>query len=200
MQKVHLCRHERLKRRNRSEKNDKPKFWRPRWNCLPKKGSMTPKYPARAGVSQGTVYWYFDSKEELFEAAFMSQFDALVEPLYAVIEDEERSAAENLLAVATASIDLFGSNTEIVFLMLQVMATQEVANILSHDIQDYYEQFKVIITPLFEELGDPDPVATTSAYIAMLDGLMLQCLLGPDWFDRDRVIAQIKAKFNLQEG
>jgi AcrR family transcriptional regulator len=155
---------------------------------------------ARAGVSQGTVYWYFDSKEELFEAAFMSQFDALVEPLYAVIEDEERSAAENLLAVATASIDLFGSNTEIVFLMLQVMATQEVANILSHDIQDYYEQFKVIITPLFEELGDPDPVATTSAYIAMLDGLMLQCLLGPDWFDRDRVIAQIKAKFNLQEG
>lgn len=155
---------------------------------------------ARAGVSQGTVYWYFDSKEALFEAAFMSQFDALVEPILAVVEDEERSPSQKLMAIAQTSINLFGASTEIAFVMLQVMATQEVARILTHDIQEYYDQFEAVITPLFEELGDPDPVATTSAYIALLDGLMLQCLLGPDWFDRDRVVAQIKAKFNLWEG
>jgi AcrR family transcriptional regulator len=34
---------------------------------------------AHAGVSQGTIYWYFNSKEELFDAAiveFFSDFDA----------------------------------------------------------------------------------------------------------------------------
>ncbi|MFQ5859414.1 MAG: TetR/AcrR family transcriptional regulator [Anaerolineae bacterium] len=152
---------------------------------------------ARAGVSQGTVYWYFDSKEALFEAAFMSQFDAFVEPLYEIVADEARSTADKLMDIAEASIDLFADNTELIFVMLQVMATQEVASILTHDFKEYYEQFKVVLTPLFEELGDPDPVATTSMFIAMLDGLMLQCLLGPDWFDRDRVLAQIKDKFNL---
>jgi len=155
---------------------------------------------ARAGVSQGTVYWYFDSKEALFEAAFMSQFDVFVQPLYELVADEERSTVDKLVDIARASIDLFADNVELAFVMLQVMATQEVASVLTHDFREYYNQFKVILTPLFEELGDPDPAATTSMYIAVLDGLMLQCLLGPDWFDRDRVLAQIKEKFHLKEG
>ncbi|GAG16406.1 unnamed protein product, partial [marine sediment metagenome] len=29
---------------------------------------------AQAGVSQGTIYWYFDSKDELFQAALLSAF------------------------------------------------------------------------------------------------------------------------------
>jgi len=155
---------------------------------------------ARAGVSQGTVYWYFDSKEALFEAAFMSQFDVFVQPLYELVADEERSTVDKLIDIAEASIDLFADNVELAFVMLQVMATQEVASVLTHDFREYYNQFKVILTPLFEDLGDPDPAATTSMYIAVLDGLMLQCLLGPDWFDRDRVLAQIKEKFHLKEG
>jgi AcrR family transcriptional regulator len=155
---------------------------------------------ARAGVSQGTVYWYFDSKEALFEAAFRNQFETFVQPLYEIVADQERSTAKKLMDIAEASIDVFANNIELVFVMLQVMATQEVAGIITHDFREYYDEFKVILTPLFEELGDPDPAATTSMYIAVLDGLMLQCLLGPDWFDRDRVLAQIKAKFNLKEG
>lgn len=154
---------------------------------------------AEAGVSQGTVYWYFDSKEALFEAAFMSQFNALVEPFLEIAADEERSPAVKLLAIAEASIDLFLDNTELIFVMLQAMATQEVAAILTYDFKEYYEQFKTVLIPLFRELGDPDPAATSSIYMAMLDGLMLQCMLDPDMFDRDRVLAQIKEKFNLQE-
>jgi len=155
---------------------------------------------ARAGVSQGTVYWYFDSKEALFEAAFRNQFETFVQPLYEIVADQERSAARKLTDIAQGAIDVFADNIELVFVMLQVMATQDVAGIITHDFREYYDEFKVILTPLFEELGDPDPAATTSMYIAVLDGLMLQCLLGPDWFDRDRVLAQIKAKFNLKEG
>ena len=29
---------------------------------------------AEAGVSQGTIYWYFSSKEELFNAAVLAAF------------------------------------------------------------------------------------------------------------------------------
>ncbi|MFQ5595094.1 MAG: TetR/AcrR family transcriptional regulator [Anaerolineae bacterium] len=155
---------------------------------------------ARAGVSQGTVYWYFDSKDALFEATFKSQFETFVQPLYEIVADDGRSAVDKLMDIAGASIDLFADNIDLVFVMLQVMATQEVASIITHDFREYYDQFKVFLTPLFEELGDPDPAATTSMYMAVLDGLMLQCLFGPDWFDRDHVLAQIQEKFNLKEG
>ena len=30
---------------------------------------------AQAGVSQGTIYWYFDSKDDLFMAALLSVFE-----------------------------------------------------------------------------------------------------------------------------
>jgi len=155
---------------------------------------------ARAGVSQGTVYWYFDSKEALFEAAFRSQFGTFVQPLYEIVADQERSTAAKLMDIAEATIDLFAENTKLVFVMLQIMATQEVARIITSDFRGYYDQFKIVLTPLFEDLGDPDPAATTSMYIAVLDGLMLQCLLGPNWFDRDCVLTQIREKFNLKEG
>lgn len=153
---------------------------------------------AQAGVSQGTVYWYFDSKEELFEAAFMSQFDTLIEPFYEIAADEERSPANKLMEIAEVSIDLF-DNTEAIFVMLQAMATREVANILTYDFREYYVQFKAILVPLFEEMGDPDPDATASMFIALLDGLMFQRLLGPDMFSRDQVLAQIERKFNLYQ-
>lgn len=152
---------------------------------------------AEAGVSQGTVYWYFDSKEELFEATFISQFDALVEPLYGIVADEGRSPADKLVAIAEALIDVFARHPELLFVMVQSMATQEIANILTHDFKEYYQQFKVILIPLFEELDDPDPAATASIYIAVLDGLMFQYLLDPEMFDRDRVLDQIRVKFNL---
>lgn len=155
---------------------------------------------AEAGVSQGTVYWYFDSKEALFEAAFITQFDALIEPLYEIVADDERSPADKLVAITEAFIDLLARHPELLFVMVQSMATQEIANMLTHDFKEYYQQFKVTLTPLFEELDDPDPAATASIYMAVLDGLMFQCMLDPDMFDRDRVLAQIKAKFHIKEG
>lgn len=152
---------------------------------------------ARAGVSQGTVYWYFDSKAELFEAAFISQFNALVEPMYEIVGQEERPASDKLMAIAEVFIDLFDQHPDLMFVLVQAIATQEIARMLTHDFKAYYEEFKVIVAPLFEELGDPDPATTTSIYLAVLDGLMFQSLLGPEMYDRDRTLAQIKVKFNL---
>ena len=76
---------------------------------------------AQAGVSQGTVYWYFDSKEELFEATFMSQFDTLIRPLDEIIRNEEESPGDRLMATAETTIDMLADNEEVVFVMLQAM-------------------------------------------------------------------------------
>ncbi len=106
---------------------------------------------ARAGVSQGTVYWYFDSREQLFEAAFMDRLEAVLAPFFEVVGDAGRSPAARLLAAAEGSLDLFAENPELAFLLLQIMATRGVAKLLAYDIEDYYRRFSEVMTPLFAE-------------------------------------------------
>jgi AcrR family transcriptional regulator len=53
---------------------------------------------AEAGVSQGTIYWYFDSKHELFEAAFTSVIDGFVEEVFPKL-DSLQTATEKLKAL-----------------------------------------------------------------------------------------------------
>jgi AcrR family transcriptional regulator len=154
---------------------------------------------ARAEVSQGTVYWYFDSKEELFEAAFVGGLEAMLQPLMSVLNDAARPARERLLLSAEMSIDVFADSPELAFLMLQIMSTQGVAEVIAHDFGEYYEEFGNIVAPLFDEIGDPDPTATAAIFIGLLDGLMLQRLVAGARFDREAVVEQVKAKFNLEE-
>jgi len=50
----------------------------------------------RAGVSKGTVYLYFDSKEALFKAAIDAAMMPVVEAAEALANEADRSAAELL--------------------------------------------------------------------------------------------------------
>jgi AcrR family transcriptional regulator len=51
---------------------------------------------ARAGVSKGTVYLYFESKEALFKAAIEAAMTPAVEAVEAIANDPDRPAAELL--------------------------------------------------------------------------------------------------------
>jgi AcrR family transcriptional regulator len=54
---------------------------------------------AQAGVSQGTIYWYFESKDELFHAALLSAFMNFGEDTLASLA-ECPTATDKLLALA----------------------------------------------------------------------------------------------------
>lgn len=54
---------------------------------------------AHAGVSQGTIYWYFSSKEELFDAAIMAYFEGFGAEMEAVLASDG-TASEKLRALA----------------------------------------------------------------------------------------------------
>ena len=68
---------------------------------------------AHAGVSQGTIYWYFDSKEDLFDAAIKAFFEGFGTEMTTVLQEGE-TAAETLRALAR-SMDGFVANSQQVF-------------------------------------------------------------------------------------
>ena len=151
---------------------------------------------ARAGVSQGTIYWYFKSKEALFGAAFMSQVDALFEPINRIL-DQDLPAGTRLLRAVEMSLDLMSTEIGFFQLLIRALSVPEVADLLADDFQRLYMQFKERIVPLLREVGDPDPETAASLFMAVLDGLGFQYVIHPALFDRARVLKQIEAKFNL---
>lgn len=60
---------------------------------------------ARAGISKGTVYLYFDTKEALFEAVVRQELLPLLERAEALVDSHQGSAAE-LLRIIAARFEL----------------------------------------------------------------------------------------------
>jgi len=149
------------------------------------------------GLAKGTIYWYFDSKEDLFNRAFRHEFEKLAQPLFEKALQQDLSPAEKLLAIAQASLEMLSDFEDLVFIMFQAMTTPQLGEMLTHDFKEYYEQFGQIIIPLFEETGESDPAGAASLFFAVLDGLMLQSLIQANLFDKERALLQIKHKFNL---
>jgi len=154
---------------------------------------------ARAGVSQGTVYWYFDSKEELFKAVFTDRVEMMFQPLFATALDESLSPAKRILGISQAILELTAEREEIVFVFIQTLATREVANLVTYDIARYYHDVLGVLMPLFEASGHPQPIVAAKVYAAVLDGLMLRHLLDADSIDPEREVAEISEFFNLKE-
>ena len=154
---------------------------------------------AQAGVSQGTVYWYFKSKEDLFKAVFQDRVEAMFQPVFATAMDTSLSPANRLLGISRALLELAVANDEIVFVFIQTLATREVANIVTYDLTRYYSELMEIVTPLFAATGHPKPESAASLYTAVLDGMMVRHIVDPDMVSPEQDTADISELFHLKE-
>ena len=154
---------------------------------------------ARAGVSQGTVYWYFKSKEELFRAVFKDRVEVMFQPIFATAFDESLSPAGRILGISRGLLELTAEHDEIVYVFIQTLATREVANLVTYDLGRYYRDILDILTPLFEADGHPQPLGAAKIYAAVLDGLMVRHILDAELIDPEQDVAEIRALFDLKE-
>jgi AcrR family transcriptional regulator len=146
---------------------------------------------AEAGVSQGTIYWYFDSKDELLKAALLHFFldfgqltlDAL---------DHCQNAAEKLQALGQ-SMELFAKDAEGFFtLFLSYWSSSSQREEAGLWWIDLLVEYKDILVGIIEEgvnSGEFRPVDAESlvwALMAAYDGLAAYLVLMPE-MDLQRV-------------
>ena len=103
---------------------------------------------ARAGVSQGTIYWYFDSKDELLVQALLSIFEDLGEgALTAIMQCE--TAAGKVRALGRAMVGLMAEIEGVFPLFMEYWASsarrQEVGEIWGGILVEYKELIAGII-------------------------------------------------------
>jgi AcrR family transcriptional regulator len=146
---------------------------------------------ARAGVSQGTIYWYFESKEELFTAALLSSFTEWGQQVEAALH-EQLSATAKLGALA-ASMEAFVTQAEgLIMLFLGYWASspnREETALIWLELLTEYKDILVGVLEQGIESGEFKPVdaeALVWAMMAVYDGLAAYVMFMPE-LDLERV-------------
>ena len=140
---------------------------------------------AEAGVSQGTIYWYFESKEELLNAALLAFFGDFGEESFRAVEGCE--TAEEKLRCLGRSMEGFSETAEGLFtLFLSYWSSSDKRDEVAQMWAELLAEYKDLVVGIIEEgvrSGEFQPLDADSLVWAILgayDGLAAYGLLMPD--------------------
>jgi len=134
---------------------------------------------AESGLSKGTLYWYFNSKKELFLSLFQEVMGQLEQAWKTIATNEEASATDKL----RASIALFRAELGEMLPFFGVM--MEAWALTRHDedveslLEELYEPYLAIMARIVEEgvaggeLRVESVRATALVVMTLFDGIML---------------------------
>ena len=140
---------------------------------------------AGAGVSQGTIYWYFDSKEELFQAAILYAFTDFGEMTLGAFQ-HYTTATEKLRALAQAMEDFADMAEGLFMLFLGYWASSDRREESAQVWVDLLRQYKDAVAGVIEEgvrKGEFRPVDAEGlvwALLAAYDGLAAYGMFIPE--------------------
>ena len=142
---------------------------------------------AESNLSKGTLYWYFDSKKDLFNAALTSVAEDLDQGT-SHIQDSYSTASDKLRAISQAAVSIGEEAPSFFSLFLEFWASS------SHSQRgevgafwlDMLEEYRNTVTDIIEEgiaSGEFRPVDAEPlvwALLAAYDGLAAYLTLKPD--------------------
>jgi len=147
---------------------------------------------AESGLSKGTLYWYFDGKEDLFEAALLSIFDSLAQKS---LEDMEAQTAadQQLRAGARSLVDLAREMEGYFGLMVEFWSQNQRQGEAAIEVWgDMLTQYQQAIAAVFERGDQSGTFRTVDAdalawmMMAAYDGLAAYQMIMPD-LDLERI-------------
>lgn len=144
---------------------------------------------AEAGVSKGTIYTYFDRKEELLGAVYQELFDEM-KALEAQVLESDRPPLEKVRALLQNFVEIVGGQGEFAQVILDLwVAGMRAPERFEIDFEKVYAEYRTLLRALLREAkerGDvPDdlPTVAPSVLIGAVDGVLLQWLLDPENVD-----------------
>ncbi|MFO7918610.1 MAG: TetR/AcrR family transcriptional regulator [Anaerolineae bacterium] len=144
---------------------------------------------AESGLSKGTLYWYFDSKKDLFLSLCRRVMDEFEGAWRERIADDAASATDNLLV----SLELFRQELDDLVPLLGVII--EAWALMRHDketrrlLEEMYRPYLEIMGHIIREGVDSgelrahSPDMTAFVFMTFFDGLMLA--MGTDLWEGD---------------
>jgi AcrR family transcriptional regulator len=158
------------------------------WTCFTRKGynnTTMDDIVAESGLSKGSLYWHFDSKDALFEAAVQAFFSEVGQEIYAALEqcatvsDKLRAAARNMAHIGRSAEGLFSL---IVEFWAQSDRREDVSGFWADVLVQYKDYFAGVIEEGIQkgEFKAVDAEHLAWVLMAAYDGLAAYLMLKPD--------------------
>lgn len=151
-------------------------------------GTVIADIAREADIGKGTVYEYFDSKEDLFFAVFEWFCKSHAAQAQVQVSDLAGGASERLMALVNSIVETFAAHLDLYALTMEfwaASATIKMRNRLKAEFKEVYRDFRTLISALIREgvasgefKGTIDPESIAASLVGALDGLFLQV-----WFD-----------------
>jgi AcrR family transcriptional regulator len=146
---------------------------------------------AESGLSKGAIYWYFKSKDDVFQAAFTSMFEAVGAESMAALQ-ACGTAAEKLRFGARTMVDLARDIEGYFALIVEFWAQSENRDEVMGFWAEMLTQYQQVIAAIFEsgiqsgEFRKVDTDALAWMIMAAYDGLAAYDMMIPD-LDMDKI-------------
>ncbi len=160
-------------------------------------GTNVSEIAKELGISQGIIFWYFNTKENLFINAFMKEFKEIKLATSNILHSNSIGTVEKLKSIISEMIKTFIERKEGCMLILQLLSNKEMQKILSLDISSVYNELYSELEMLFIQAGASNPELKARNFVALLDGFMIQVILGLDIGDLDVLSNDILHRYEL---
>ena len=134
---------------------------------------------AEAGLSKGSLYWYFKSKKELFLYLFSVMMDQTTQVWEQILDDESLSPTEKL----RATLAMFGPAMEEWLPFFGVMLEAWGQTRFDEDVEElmhsFYKPYITMMTQILQEGVEngefqvASPEATAAVILSLYDGMTL---------------------------
>ena len=154
---------------------------------------------AESGLSKGTLYWYFKTKNELFLSLFQEFLGQMNEEWQPIVENEAMSPSDKLRHILT----LFRSEVEEMApffgIMMEAWALTRQDENMQGVVQNMYQPYLNAMTDIIEagitsgEFQAESAEATALVIITIYDGMALARDIGLAEFEWDKVLTAAEA-------
>lgn len=144
---------------------------------------------AESGLSKGTLYWYFDSKKDLFLALLHDFLDPVGREWDAIVVDSTMSATEKLLASLGIFREQYAEMVGFFGFFIEAMAQTSFDDDVRRVTREFYKPYLGYMDQILQEGIDRGEFrsrnveATSAVILSMFDGLTLA--LGTGMIDHD---------------
>lgn len=154
---------------------------------------------AAAGVSQGTIYHYFDSKDDLFMAVFEDWLATCVYQADAESIGIADTAADRLRAFAHATAQTMSASADFIPVQMEFWSHMLRNEVIRERFQLIFAELRTFLGQVIQagvasgEFRRTDAEMLAAIAIAVYDGLILQWLADPDsvdWQQASRVLVE----------
>ena len=145
-----------------------------------------------AGVSQGTIYLYFDSKDDLFMAVFEAWVATCVYQAYGESDLSADTVADQLRAFAHAAAQVMIDTAEFLPVQMEFWSHMLRNDAIRERFRLLFAELRTFLSQIIQsgidsgEFRPADAEALAAVAIAAYDGLILQWLADPQSVDWQR--------------